>query len=239
MLHGLRSAGHALPLTLSISPILLEQLADTVIAKHFMVWLDQWRERAAADLAQFQADGDTHAAYLAQFYIDWIIAVEQNFVERFGRNLAAALRSFVRDPVEVLLAPATYAYLPQLSPTAAASQLEAGAMVVLRHLGRRPRGIWLPGGRPSAIQTVAGELGVHYMVGQPWFQSITTEMQGALPTIHPSQTLANHVIAPGVGYPADGLYREFYRDHPASGIAYWRVTGAAVPAEVKAGTIRI
>lgn len=228
MLHDLRAGGRSLPLTVSVSPVLLEQLADPVISKHFVLWLGGMRERATADLEAFEAEGNSHAAYLARFYIDWIDVIEHNFVERFGRNLTTAVRSLIRESAEVLLAPATYAYLPHLSPRELRAQFEAGALVVLRHLGQRPVGAWLPGGGLPATQTYMRELGLRYAVGGPWERTGITRQSNMLPIVHSDRLLAEHVLAPGIGYPGDGLYREFYRDHPVSGLAYWRVTGTDV-----------
>ncbi|MBV9788112.1 MAG: DUF1957 domain-containing protein, partial [Chloroflexi bacterium] len=38
MLHDLRAGGRSLPLTVSISPVLLEQLADPMIGQQFVIW---------------------------------------------------------------------------------------------------------------------------------------------------------------------------------------------------------
>jgi 1,4-alpha-glucan branching enzyme len=233
MLHDLRANGRSLPLTVSISPVLLEQLADPVIAKHFVVWLGSLRERAQADRAAFEAQDNQHAAYLARFYIDWIDVVEHNFVERFGRNLTATIRSLLRESTELLLTPATYAYLPQLSPREMRAQLETGALVVLRQIGQRPGGLWLPSGGLPPAQNYIRELGLRYAVGRPWERTSIAQVGNGLPIIHPDSGLAEHVLTPGIGYPGDGLYREFYRDHPASGLAYWRITGRDVRTEDK------
>lgn len=233
MLHDLRAGGRSLPITVSLSPVLLEQLADPVICSNFVLWLEGVRQRAKADLAAFEAEGNSHTAYLARFYIDWIDVIEHNFVERFGRNLTAAVRSLIRDSTEILLAPATYAYLPPLSPRELRAQFEAGALVVLRQLGQRPVGVWLPGGGLPASQTYMRELGLRYAIGSPSQRTGIVRQRNALPIVHSDQQLAEHVLAPGIGYPGDGLYREFYRDHPVSGLSYWRVTGTDVQNEDK------
>lgn len=233
MLHDLRVSGRTLPLTVSISPVLLEQLADPVIAKHFLVWLSNLRDRAKVDLAEFETQGHDHPAYLTRFYIDWIDVVEHNFVERFGRNLSATIRSLIRESTEFLLAPATYAYLPHLSPRELRAQFEIAALVVLQQLGQRPVGVWLPSGGLPTSQAYMRELGLRYTVGTALERTGTTQPGAGLPTIHSDRILAEHVLAPGIGYPGDGFYREFYRDHPVSGLAYWRVTGADVPNDQK------
>jgi 1,4-alpha-glucan branching enzyme len=233
MLYELRSAGHILPLTVAISPVLLEQLADPLINKHLVLWLSEWRGRVHRDLARFEALDYGHGVYLARFYIDWLDHIEHNFVERFGRNLVAATRGLLRKTAEVLLSPATFAYLPQLTAVELRAQLEVGAMTVLRHFGQRPHGLWLPGGGfHPGLKPIAQELGLSYVVGLPGDESSYTRTTG-LPIIHPDGTLLQHVVASGFGYPGDGVYREFYRHHPQSGIAYWRITGLDVPQHAK------
>jgi 1,4-alpha-glucan branching enzyme len=234
MLLDLRHGTGALPLTVSLSPVLLEQLGDPLVLGQVAEWIAAWRERAEADRAHFEWHNDGHAAYLASFYIDWIGSIAQSFEERFGRNILAALRNALSDAVELLLAPATYAYLPHLSKRGVHAQLKAGALPLMRHLGRRPTGLWLPGGGLGAVEPrFATELGLRYAVGASQQQS-TFVAHSSLPTVHPDHMVVDHVTAPAVGYPGDGLYREFYRRHPDSGIAYWRVTTADTPPEHKA-----
>lgn len=235
MLRDLRSGARPPSLTVAFSPVLLEQLADPLIAENFATWLADWRVRAVGDLHRFEAEGHGHGVYLAQFYLDWIDTIQRSFSDRFGGNLAIAIRQSLRSSIDVLLAPATYAYLPHLAGPSLRAQLDTGALAVLRHLGRRPAGIWLPGGGSSPmLRSIAQELGLHYAVGAPWQQTVVTQPPQSLPIVHGDHTVAEHVIAAGVGYPGDGLYREFYRDHPDSGIPYWRVTGLDVPIEHKA-----
>ena len=238
MFADLRAAtGKAPAITLAVSPVLLEQLADPVIAKHWTLWLGEWRERVRADLGRFEAASDGHGEYLARFWIDWSEAIERAFVERWGRNLAAALRGLLQPDVEVLLTPATYAYLPQLGAAELRAQLGVAALVVLQRLGVRPGGMWLPAGGyqgdSPALAGVASELGLRYAVGEAGPKHAAVARSAVLPVVFPDGALMQHVVAAGVGYPGDGLYREFHREHPESGITYWRVTGGDVALDAK------
>ena len=66
-------AEHEVParLTLSITPVLAEQLADPLVAQHFEGYLLERAERAASDVARFERAGDLHARYLAHWYEDF------------------------------------------------------------------------------------------------------------------------------------------------------------------------
>ena len=223
----------ALPLTVSISPVLLEQLADPHVMRDVDGWITAWHARATTDLQRFDAAGDGHHSYLARFYGDWIDGIAHNFRDRFDGNLLVALRGALGSAADVLLAPATYAYLPHLSPPTVRAQLKTGALSLVRHLGRRPAGLWLPGGGLGAVDdNVANELGLRYAVAPA--QQIVSTAGACLPIFAADRALAEHVHAPAIGYGGDGLYREFYRHDPASGIAYWRVTSIDVPLDQKA-----
>jgi 1,4-alpha-glucan branching enzyme len=233
MLLDHQRAHGALPLTLGISPVLLEQLADPHVMQDVGAWIAAWRARAERDFEHFVVNDDRHSTYLARFYGDWIDGVAHTFGERFAGNVLGAVRNALSANVDLLLAPATYAYLPHLSLPAARAQLKTGAQPVVRHLGRRPDGLWLPGGgMGGGDRALANELGLRYAVTpqQPRGQA----EQNDLPLFVADGALAEHVTAPAMGYPGDGVYREFYRHHPKSGIAYWRVTGIDVPLDQKA-----
>jgi 1,4-alpha-glucan branching enzyme len=104
---------------------------------------------------------------------------------------------------------------------------------LVRHLGRRPAGLWLPGGGLGALDdNMANELQLRYAVAPA--QQIVNTADACLPIFAADHALAEHVHAPAIGYGGDGLYREFYRHDPQSGIAYWRVTNIDLPLDQKA-----
>ncbi len=233
MLLDHQRAHGALPLTVSISPVLLEQLADPHVMRDVDGWITAYQTRAVADLHRFNAANDGHNSYLARFYGDWIGNVAHTFRDRFDGNLLAALRGALGSAADVLLAPATYAYLPHLSPPAVRAQIKAGALSLVRHVRRRPAGLWLPGGGMGALdRSVVKELQLRYAVAPA--QGIANTCNGCLPVFVADRALAEHVHAPTIGYGGDGLYREFYRHDPQSGFAYWRVTSIDVPLDQKA-----
>ena len=56
---------------LAYSPVLLEQLADSVVQKHFVVWMERHLACLEQDAARWDAEGQAHNAYLARFYLEW------------------------------------------------------------------------------------------------------------------------------------------------------------------------
>ncbi|MCZ7544066.1 MAG: hypothetical protein M5R40_11300 [Anaerolineae bacterium] len=82
-LYDLKEDGVAFRLTLGITPILGEQLADETVKDHFDQYLDDKIEAASRDVARFQEAGDPHLEYLATFYRDLFTRIKRDFDERF------------------------------------------------------------------------------------------------------------------------------------------------------------
>jgi len=62
-LYRLMDEGIPARLTLGLTPILVEQLADEDVQQNFLAYLDEKIERAAADIPRFESAGNAHFAY--------------------------------------------------------------------------------------------------------------------------------------------------------------------------------
>lgn len=167
-LYDLRAEGVPFRLTIGITPVLAEQLADADVLDAFETFLLEEIERAEEDVGRFQAAEQAgepqagHLSYLARFYGDWYDNVLQSFRERFGRNLVRPFRLLQDEGyIEIITGPATHGYLPLLARDSSIyGQLKIGVTTYFRHFGRLPRGIWLPecGYRPAYyVETEEGE----------------------------------------------------------------------------------
>ncbi|MEO8287753.1 MAG: 1,4-alpha-glucan branching protein domain-containing protein [Chloroflexota bacterium] len=145
-LTDLHEAGVKARVTLGVTPVLAEQLADPLIIEHFEEYVGQEIESATEDVKRFQESGDQHFLYLAHFYLDWYRHVLNTFQVRFGRDIIGGLRR-LQDAgvVEILTSAATHPYLPLMQRDSTIyGQLELGKQVTERHFGKAPRAIWLP-----------------------------------------------------------------------------------------------
>ncbi len=133
------------PLTLGLTPILLEQLANIHFKKGFVRWLGEQEGRAKRDEAEFSTRGDGHLAFLAVCWQERYAALTAQF-EAIGRDLPAAFARLDRaGAVEILTSNATHGYMPLLRHDASSrAQVRAGVHTSMRILGFRPRGAWLP-----------------------------------------------------------------------------------------------
>src|SRR5690242_5254747 len=67
-LYDLRDMGARPAVALAYSPVLLEQLADSIVQKHFVVWMERRLTRLAEHAERWERAGEAHRSYLARFY---------------------------------------------------------------------------------------------------------------------------------------------------------------------------
>jgi len=145
-LHQLRSEGVAARLTLGLTPILVEQLADEDVQDHFDAYLQEKIEAARTDVARFEKADDPHLTYLGQFYTDWYEGIKHSFDDVYKRDLIGAFRKLQDEGlIEIITCAATHGYLPLLSRDSSVyAQIQTAVTAYERHFKRAPRAIWLP-----------------------------------------------------------------------------------------------
>ncbi|MGN6485156.1 MAG: 1,4-alpha-glucan branching protein, partial [Thermomicrobiales bacterium] len=145
-LYDLVDEGIDYRITVSVTPILAEQLADPLIQEHFRVYAEERVTWAGQDIDRFEADGDAEMRDLAVFYRDWYAQKLASFRDRYGSDLIGALKVLQdRGLVEISTSAATHGDLPLLSRDSSIyGQLQTGVDSYQRMFGRRPKAIWLP-----------------------------------------------------------------------------------------------
>ncbi len=132
--------------TVSISPVLLEQLADEEFPGLFVDYLVEREELAAADERTFRSEGREDLVRVARYWIDWYRSVRSDFSDRFGSDIIAGFRD-LRDSGAIALQTcgATHGYFPLLGyDQSIHAQVQVGLDSHYRHFRHRPRGIWMP-----------------------------------------------------------------------------------------------
>ncbi|MBU6333322.1 MAG: DUF1957 domain-containing protein [Chloroflexi bacterium] len=214
LLDELATMGVDAPVTLAWSPVLLEQLADAVVQKHFTLWLDQWEQ--AARLAHARAGGDRHLAYLSRYTADWAQTTRMTFERRFGRDLVGALRQLcVGQTVELLAMPALATPLDPRWPTLDRLQLRLGVHAVERRLQLTPQGLWLPECQwHPECAAVVRSTGLRYTVIDPTSLGAGDRLTGAcwlvpgaLAAVARDAAVGQRCSSPTLGYRGDPVYR--------------------------------
>lgn len=154
-LTALADDGVPVRLTLGLTPVLAEQLADPLVLDHLDQYLDQ---RIAAAERDYAASGD-HQQYLAGWYRDRFRRVQAAFHDQFGRDLIGAFRRLRdRGVIDLMGSAATHGYLPLFADERAIrAQIAVGLRSYARLFGGQPTAFWLPecGYRPGFEQILA------------------------------------------------------------------------------------
>ncbi len=146
VLHELVNEGYTPKLTIGITPVLSEQLADETFKSEFDEYLQNKIDAAIEDQKTFTKYGNDHLADVARMWQDWYTGIKRDFDERYGRDLVGAFRE-LQDAgyLDIITSGATHGYFPLLSQDVSIqAQVKTAIKTHVRHYGRRPRGIWLP-----------------------------------------------------------------------------------------------
>lgn len=263
-LHKLLDGGASPRLTLSLSPTLCSMLRDKLLGERYRAYLDRLLRLGEDELTR--AKDSPAQAELARFYLARFTELRAHYLAIEGDIVAAYAQLQERGAVEIITTCATHAYLPVLrEPSARRAQL----LIAVRHyrecFGRYPRGIWLPEcGYVEGLDQLLAELDLRFFFldahgltyarpRPPLGLHAPIFTRAGVAAFGRDLMSSKQVWSSTEGYPADGVYRDFYRDigfdrplseiapyiHPDgirvhTGYKYHRVTGPRVDLQDKA-----
>ncbi len=145
-LHRLQNEQVLFKLTINLTPILLEQLADEDVQTNFITYVDGRILAAEQDEVRFLAEEKSHFAKLAAGYRDMYRSVRSSFVVDYGQNLVSAFGALQEAGlIEIITCAATHGYLPLFDRDESIQlQLKTGIESYKHHFGFSPKAIWLP-----------------------------------------------------------------------------------------------
>jgi 1,4-alpha-glucan branching enzyme len=221
---GLQKDGVPFRMTLSLTPTLLSMLTDPFLQKRYSDHLHKLIQLAKKEVRRNKKDPDTLS--LSEMYYENFLALKETFETTYEKNIVLGFRKYQDlGYLELITCSATHAFLPYVkTEQAIRAQIENAVKVHEQHLGRSPKGIWLPEcGYQHGIDSILRDYGIEYFF---------TETHGVL---HANPKPSYDVYAPVVtgegiaafardvesskqvwsskeGYPGDHDYREYYRD---------------------------
>lgn len=145
-LNDLVDEGYSPKVTIGLTPVLVEQLADESFKYEFAAYARMRAKAAAADAKEFGKLKEEHLAYLAGFWHDYYSTALNHFKKRYNRSLVKAFKD-LQDAghVELITSSATHGYSPLLSQDVSIqAQVKQGVQTYERHFKRPPVGYWLP-----------------------------------------------------------------------------------------------
>ena len=143
---NLAADGISANVTMNVTPVLCEMLADEGFQDGFVHYLEQRIAFAETNEKEFAETGRPHLRRLAEMWREYFAGILRDFVERYHRNLIEPLRQLQDDGhIEIITCCATHGYLPLLGrDECVQAQVRTAVRTYRRHFGRDPRGIWLP-----------------------------------------------------------------------------------------------
>lgn len=145
-LRSLAAAGLAPQVTLGVTPVLAEQLADEDFAGEFNQYLAARLVSAKANRKDFADQGEDHLAGLAAMWQEIFEETDAFFNDELHGDILGALRELSEaGQIEIITCGATHGYFPLLSTDASIRlQVAQAVQTHQHHFGIKPKGIWLP-----------------------------------------------------------------------------------------------
>ena len=146
VLYDLTESGHSPKITIGITPVLAEQMADQSFVYEFQSYLQAKIDAAGVDEAAFASQQKPRQAQLAAWWREHYQKALGHFRMRYGKSIVNAFKELQdAGSVEIITSGATHGYSPLLSQdTSIQAQVKQGVRTYKRHFGRDPRGFWLP-----------------------------------------------------------------------------------------------
>ena len=212
-------------LTVSLTPTLCEMLADSHLQEKFAAHLNKLIELSQKECDRLQND----AVYrdVAFFYRDRLEKLYDFYTNTLGSNILSGYKRFMQaGMLEIITCGATHGFLPLLSVNeqAVRVQLSVAVRTHEKHLGVKPRGIWLPEcAYYEGLDTLLNEMGLEFFFLESHgliYARPTPRFGLYAPVFTPHGVAAfgrdpesrRQVWSSISGYPGDTDYRDFYRD---------------------------
>ena len=225
MMYRLRTEGVPFRLTFSLSPTLCSMLDDQLLNERFAAYMDSHIELGDKEIERLADNPQTRA--LAEAYRNELILNRDFYKNECQERILTAFNDLSNTGyLELITTCATHAYLPVFKdyPIAVNAQIETGVLEHSRHFDKMTEGFWLPEcGYYPGLEDLLKRHNISWvsLASQSLVLSQDEPERGSYcPVQCPDglycfvrdANLASLVWSATEGYPADPLYRDFYRD---------------------------
>ncbi|MCK8827184.1 DUF1957 domain-containing protein [Natroniella acetigena] len=212
-------------LTMSLTPPLISMLTDSLLQERYINHIDNLIELAHKELERTASQPQFNRN--ANMYLERFKQSKDIFVNYYNKNLVNGFKKFQDlGYLELITCGATHGYLPLMQeyPEAVRAQIEVAIKTHKKHLGRKPRGIWLPEcAYYPGLEKILKEYDLRFFIVDTHgilhanprpkygvFAPIYTETGVA--AFGREQESSKQVWSSQEGYPGDYNYREYYCD---------------------------
>jgi 1,4-alpha-glucan branching enzyme len=149
MIRELWDEGIPANITVGITPILSEQMADEHLKAGFIKFVEGRIEAAQKDEERFNRRGSSPnpiSLHLAKFYHTWYQGILDDFTKRYNQDVIAGFKKYQDlGAIEITTSAATHGFSPLLATDSSLyGQFRTGVESYKKHFGKSPKGVWLP-----------------------------------------------------------------------------------------------
>ncbi|MEZ4812399.1 MAG: 1,4-alpha-glucan branching protein domain-containing protein [Caldisericia bacterium] len=234
VLHDLSKIGIRNILSISISPILLEQLSDEYIKAGFEKYLENRINLTKMDCLDFSKKGWSNLEVLADNKSNHLTRIFE-FWHKISRDIISEFSKFEKiGLIEIGASSATHAILPLLSKKSIEEQIRIGMETLKHRLNITPNYFWLPEcAYKLGLEEDLRDAGIKFVFlgsSATTDESFKAYKLGNTDIISVSRqwNLSKMIWSSENGYPGDTRYREFKKRYRRSGNRYWKMTGSKV-----------
>ncbi len=225
MFEKLRKDNIPFKITMSLSPSLLEMFANPILIYRYVRRLDRLITLAAKEIERTENDDKLYV--LTSLYQQRLVQVKDAFINSYQKNLTKQFKKLQDEGyIEILGSTATHGYLPLLEfdDSSVQSQIKIGLDYYQDVFHLKPKGMWLPEcGYYHGLEELLSRNGISFCFlethgltrAQPSprygvYEPVVTEEEVFFFGRDPDSSKL--VWSADQGYPADPVYRDFYRD---------------------------
>ncbi|MFW9897137.1 MAG: 1,4-alpha-glucan branching protein domain-containing protein [Candidatus Thorarchaeota archaeon] len=252
---GLKSA-----VTINITPILAEQLADEYMKQRFSEYMDSLIIRARKDIERFH--NHPVRKRIAEFHLRNFEHVLKSYYHNYYRDLLGSFK-WLQDEhvIELITCGVTHGFLPLYeSDSGIFSQIELAVDTHKKYFNHEPKGIWLPecAYRPKQFKNNKVRESIDYWLNNSGIEYFFVDSHGILNSeiieqkneigvntnygyrlesgtsvYGRNKNISRQVWDAEIGYPGNAFYREFHVKDHESGLYYHRITDKSLGSNEK------
>jgi 1,4-alpha-glucan branching enzyme len=211
-------------ITMSLTPTLISMLTDPLLQQRYVRHITMLIELAEKEVLRTKDEPAFNS--LARMYLDLFTNARYVFEVKYERNIVNAFKKFQDlGKLEIVTCAATHGFLPLMqNEKAVRAQIMVAVELHKKHLGRAPKGIWLPEcGYYEGLDSILKDAGIRYFFTDSHgvFHAAPRPKYGVYAPIYTPAGVAafgrdiessKQVWSSVEGYPGDFNYRDFYRD---------------------------